>query len=208
MMSIDPLRVKSLIETRRTVRRFLQKEVEKEKIKELVEAAVWAPSAHNSQPWRFFVITNKKTKEAFSLAMARKWELDLRRDKVDEDTIKQIIEDSHERFISSPAIIVVFIDMSEMQKYPDETRNNYEKIMAIQSASASIQNLILLAHSFGLGTNWRCAPLFAQEEVKKVLKVDLNWEPIAAISVGYPKEKPPAPKRKGIDEVVVWDEGY
>lgn len=207
-MLIDPLQVKNLIKTRRTVRKFLQKEVEREKITELIEAATWAPSAHNSQPWRFFVITSKKTKEAFSLAMARKWEEDLRKDKVDENIIKYLVEDSHERFISSPVIIVVFIDMSEMQKYPDERRNNYEKVMAIQSASAAIQNLILLAHAFGLGSNWRCAPLFAQEEVKKVLKVNLSWEPVAAVSIGYPEEVPPAPKRKSVNEVVVWDEGY
>ncbi|MCI4439483.1 nitroreductase family protein, partial [archaeon] len=135
-MAIEPLEVKKLIKTRRTVRKFLRREVEREKIRELIEAATWAPSAHNSQPWRFFVITSEKTKEAFSLAMARKWEKDLRQDKVDETIIKQLIEDSHERFISSPVIIVVFIDMSEMQKYPDEKRNNYEKVMAIQSASA------------------------------------------------------------------------
>lgn len=207
-MAIEPLEVKKLIKTRRTVRKFLRREVEREKIRELIEAATWAPSAHNSQPWRFFVITSEKTKEAFSLAMARKWEKDLRQDKVDETIIKQLIEDSHERFISSPVIIVVFIDMSEMQKYPDEKRNNYEKVMAIQSASAAIQNLILLAHAFGLGSNWRCAPLFAQEEVKKVLKVKLSWEPIAAVSIGYPEEVPQAPKRKIVDEVVIWDEEH
>jgi len=207
-MAIEPLEVKKLIKTRRTVRKFLRKEVEREKIRELIEAATWAPSAHNSQPWRFFVITSEKTKEAFSLAMARKWEKDLRQDKVDETIIKQLIEDSHERFISSPVIIVVFIDMSEMQKYPDEKRNNYEKVMAIQSASAAIQNLILLAHAFGLGSNWRCAPLFAQEEVKEVLKVKLSWEPIAAVSIGYPKEVPQAPKRKSVDEVAIWDEEH
>ncbi|MBO3757689.1 MAG: nitroreductase family protein [Thermoproteota archaeon] len=205
-MKIDPLQVKELIKTRRTVRKFLQKEVEREKIKDLIKAAMWAPSAHNSQPWRFFVITSKKTKEAFSLSMARKWEKDLRQDKVDEKTIRELTEDSHERFIFSPVIIVVFVDMSEMQRYHDEKRNNYEKVMAIQSVSAAIQNLILMAHAFGLGSNWRCAPLFAQEEVKKVLKVNLNWEPIAAISIGYPEEVPQAPKRKNIDEVVIWDE--
>lgn len=207
-MMIRPLEVKNLIKTRRTVRKFLQREVEREKIRELIEAATWAPSAHNSQPWRFFIITSKETKEAFSLAMIRKWEKDLKQDKIDEDTIKQLVKDSHERFISSPVIIVVFIDMSEMQKYPDERRNSYEKVMAIQSASAAIQNLILLAHAFGLGSNWRCAPLFAQEEVKKVLRVNLSWEPIAAISIGYPEEVPPAPKRKSVDEVVVWDEEH
>lgn len=207
-MAMDPLQVKRLIKTRRTIRKFLQKEVEREKIEELIEAATWAPSAHNSQPWRFFVITSEKTKEAFSLAMARKWERDLRQDKVDESIIEQLIKDSHERFISSPIIIVVFIDMSEMQKYPDEIRNNYEKVMAIQSASAAVQNLILLAHAFGLGSNWRCAPLFAQEEVKKVLKVNSSWEPIAAVSIGYPEETPQAPKRKSVEEVVVWDEEH
>lgn len=196
--------LKEIIISRRTVRRFLKREVEIEKVKELIEAAIWAPSAHNSQPWRFCIITKDEVKEKFSLSMIKKWREDLERDGVEEETIKKLIEDSHERFINSPVIVVVFIDLKDLQRYPDEKRNSYEEIMAIQSASAAIENLLLMAHSLGLGANWRCAPLFAQEEVKEALGVNKSWKPIAAISLGYPDEIPVAPKRRSLEEVTVW----
>ena len=53
-----------LIKTRRSVRKYKDKHVERDKIKKIMEAARWAPSSHNSQPWKFFVIENKGKEEA------------------------------------------------------------------------------------------------------------------------------------------------
>ncbi len=49
--------------TRRSIRHFLDKPVEKEKIKKAIEAAHWAPSGKNNQPWRFVVVKNKDLRE-------------------------------------------------------------------------------------------------------------------------------------------------
>ncbi|MCD8036324.1 MAG: nitroreductase family protein [Clostridiales bacterium] len=56
------------IKTRRSVRKFEDKPVEKEKIDLLLRAAMQAPSAHNEQPWEFIVVENKETLEKLSEA--------------------------------------------------------------------------------------------------------------------------------------------
>lgn len=51
---------------RRSIRKFKEQPVEKEKITEILKAAMAAPSAHNQQPWRFYVVTNKDKIRALS----------------------------------------------------------------------------------------------------------------------------------------------
>ncbi|MGQ4834666.1 MAG: nitroreductase family protein [Candidatus Asgardarchaeia archaeon] len=195
-----------LIKTRRTIRTFKQQEVEREKIIKLLEAARWAPSAHNKQPWRFVIIKNKEIKRKLAIAMGEKLKRDLIRDGLPEDFIKAKVENSIKRFTSAPVLILACLTMEEMDKYPDEFRNNAEKIMAIQSVALALQNLLLAAHSLGLGVCWRCAPLFAPEIVKDVLKLPEDWEPQAILEIGYYDTVPPAPPRKEIKEIVRWYE--
>jgi len=53
-----------LVKKRQSVRKYLNKPVEREKIKRCLEAARLAPSASNSQPWSFIVVDDPKLKEA------------------------------------------------------------------------------------------------------------------------------------------------
>jgi nitroreductase len=55
-----------VVKKRRSIRRFLDKEIEKEKIEEVLRAAMTAPSAHNGRPWQFWVIRDKEIKEKLS----------------------------------------------------------------------------------------------------------------------------------------------
>jgi nitroreductase len=55
-----------VIKKRRSIRRFLDKEIEKEKIEEILRAAMTAPSAHNGRPWRFWLVKEKEIKEKLS----------------------------------------------------------------------------------------------------------------------------------------------
>jgi nitroreductase len=92
--------------------------------------------------------------------------------------------------------------MEDMDTYSGEKRRKAEYTMAIQSVSASVQNLLLASYAEELGTCWFCAPLFCKETVRKVLKVPKNVEPQALIAIGYPAEKPEAPPRKPLSTVV------
>jgi nitroreductase len=73
--------------------------------------------------------------------------------------------------------------------------------MGVQSVAAAVQNLLLAAYAEGLGTCWFCAPLFCQQSVKEILKLPKEFEPQALITVGYPAEKPKAPKRKPLKSI-------
>jgi len=133
--------------------------------------------------------------------MAEKWKKDLIKNGVSENERRLLLEASIERFTQAPAVIVACVSMEEMDKYPDGTRQRFEHLMATQSLAAAIQNMLLVAHSEGLGACWFCAPLFCQEVVKETLGIPKDIEPQALITLGYPDEKPMPPDRKGLEEI-------
>ena len=94
--------------------------------------------------------------------------------------------------------------MQDMLEYEDELRRKSERDLAVQSLGAAIQNMLLTAHSKGLGACWYCAPVFSKEMVRKVLRIPEEVEPQALIPLGYPAEKPLMPRRKSLGEIAFW----
>ncbi|MEM0049207.1 MAG: nitroreductase family protein [Candidatus Bathyarchaeia archaeon] len=197
--------VENVIKDRRSIRLFLPKNVPQDLVLRLIDAARWAPSAHNAQPWRFIVIFDPIVKKKLAEAMASDWLRDLERDGVPQEEAKRLAEESIKRFSEAPVLIIAAITMREMHKYPDRRRRRFEHLMATQSLAAAIQNLLLTAHAEGLGACWFCAPLFCQETVRRVLRIPRDVEPQALIALGYPAESPKPPPRKPIKEIAFKD---
>jgi F420 biosynthesis protein FbiB-like protein len=178
----------SVIRTRRSIRRYQPIPVPRAVIDAVLEAARWAPSAHNRQPWRFAVLEGAATKHALATAMGERLRADLTRDGVPREAIDADASRSYQRITRAPVVIVVGVTMRDMDQYPDVRRKQAEYLMATQSAAMAVQNLLLAAHVQGLGACWMCAPLFVPDTVREVLKLEADWEPQALITLGYPAE--------------------
>ena len=190
------------IKGRRSVRSFLEKEVSDSVLEKILDAARWAPSAHNSQPWRFIVVKDIKTKQVLAKAMAESWNNDLKKDEISTKERQNLIRGSIRRFTDPPIIIVVCLTMDGMNKYTDKKRNEAEFIMASQSVANSIQNILLAVYAERLGACWFCAPLFCQKTVRRILGIPKNVYPQTLITLGYPAEKPIVPPRKPLESIV------
>jgi coenzyme F420-0:L-glutamate ligase/coenzyme F420-1:gamma-L-glutamate ligase len=177
-----------LVRDRRSIRRYQPRPIEREVLVALIDAATWAPSAHNRQPWRFCVITSDSMKQHLSRSMADRWRHDLNADGSSPQVIERQIKTSHARITGAAALIVACMTMQEMDRYPDEKRAHAEWTMATQSVALSCQNLLLSAHAHGLGACWMCAPLFVPELVQSTLDLPAGWQPQALITLGYPAE--------------------
>lgn len=174
---------------RRSVRHYRPDPVPGELVERLLEAAIWAPSAHNRQPWRFAVITGRSLKERLALAMGKQLRADLSADGVPEAAIEKDVRRSYERITAAPALILVSLTMTDMHVYPDQRRQRNEYLMAAQSTAMAGQNLLLAAHALGLGACWMCAPLFCPEVVRETLVLPGDWQPQGLVTVGYPAEE-------------------
>jgi F420 biosynthesis protein FbiB-like protein len=177
-----------VIRSRRSIRRYQSRPVAPHLIEELLTAAMWAPSAHNRQPWRFCVITDEPVKQALARRMGEQWRHDLAGDGADPEAVERRVAISHARLTGAPALIVACLSMADMDVYADPRRAAAERTLAVQSVALACQNLLLAAQASGLGACWMCAPLFVPELVRTVLDMPADWEPQALLTVGYPAE--------------------
>jgi len=163
------------IKGRRSIRDFdPDGEVSPEIVDRLLEAAVWAPSAGNVEPWRFIVVRDPSVRRALAaVAYGQSFVAD------------------------APVVIAVAIHTREAaDSYRDRGRDLY----AIQDTAAAIQNILLVAHALGFGTCWVGA--FDERGAAEVLGLEKDLRPVALIPVGVPRERPPAPERRPLREVV------
>ena len=194
------------IKERRSIRKYIQRPVPEEVLREILEAAKYAPSAHNAQPWRFIVLTAEFAKRGLAEAMAEAWLQVLKRDGESQQNRTALTTASIERFTNAPVLVVACLTMKDMTQYPDEERQLREHDLAVQSLSAAIQNMLLTAHAKQLGACWYCAPIFCQTAVRQALKIPDEVEPQALITIGYPAEKPSSPLRKPLQSIAYLDD--
>ena len=145
--------------------------------------------------------TDPAVKQHLADAMAADFEHDLLRDGVPPERIQAQIKRSKERLVTAPVVILLCLDMSEMDTYPDEKRQQAERTMAIQSVAAAGLQLLLAAHAEGLGGVWVCSPLFAKETIRSTLNLPEGWEPQGMFYVGYPDGTSAARQRKDIASI-------
>ncbi|WP_250673277.1 nitroreductase family protein (plasmid) [Paraclostridium ghonii] len=194
----------SAIENRRSIRKFSNKDVPSNIIKDIIESGTKAPSAKNRQPWKFIVVQGDSKQEMIS-AFEKGFEREITSDdpllpnsKIHINGTKYSLE------IMKNAPVTIFI-INTASKGLFANLSNEEKIYEFantQSISASIENMLIEATHRGLGTLWICDIFFAYKELHNWLNVE--GEMVAAISLGYPLETPKQRPRKKIDDVIEW----
>ncbi len=187
--TMSQLELSKIIRTRRAIRRYQDRPVPRELLERLFESAMWAPSAHNRQPWRFVVLTTPYDKTRLAKAMGER----LRRDRMADGDPPEVIEKdvarSYARITGAPVVVCVFLSMDDMDRYPDQRRSRAEETMAVQSVAMAAQNLWLLAHAEGLGACWLCAPLFVADMVREILDLPADWQAQGLLTLGWPAEE-------------------
>lgn len=169
-----------LVKTRQSVRKYLDKPVEREKIEHCLEAARLAPSASNSQPWSFIVVDEPKLKEAVS-----------------KETFSQLI--SFNRFsLQAPVLIVLISEKSGfLNKVAEAIKDKQFSLIDIGIAA---EHFCLQATEEGLGTcilGW-----FNEKGVKKLLNISPSKRVELIITVGYSESTEIRPKkRKEMDQI-------
>lgn len=161
------------VKERRSIRKFLKKDIPEEIINKLIDALIWAPSAGNLQSRKFFFISDEKTKSRLASAAL------------------------NQGFISdAPVVVVCCADAGKISSYGQRGSELY----VLQDVAASIMSMMLVAYEEGLGTCWVGA--FKDEEVSRVLGLsDMLW-PVAIVPVGYPAKIPKPTSRVSRKEAV------
>lgn len=201
-MSTTTSDLHNFLRTRRSIRRFKPDPVPDSVIETILTTAAFAPSAHHRQPWRFVVVADSSARIKLADAMAVDFERDLKSDGVPFEKIQTQVRRSKDRITAAPVAILLCLDASEMDSYPDKRRTKAEFRMTVQSVAAAGLQLLLAAHAEGLGGVWACWVLFAQETIQRVLELPKTWEPQGMFFLGYPDGNPKEKILKDLDSLV------
>ena len=191
----------AFLRSRRSVRRFLPSPVPGKILEHVLETATWAPSAHNRQPWRFAVVASRESRNYLADRMGADFLRDLLADGLEEVKAREMVERSRARIREAPVCIILCLDPTLGDSYPDAFRQQAELTMGVQSVALAGGTLLLAAHAEGLGGVWVCAPLFAPQTVRSALDLPPNWEPQGMILLGFPDKIPDPRPRRPVAEV-------
>lgn len=192
-----------VINNRASVRWFTDEPVKEEDLKNILEAAIRAPTAFGAEQWLFIVVKNNEIRRKIhelTLKIHQEYYEKARIKKVEKERLKTLILRFKEGLHLAPIYILVYIDLRERKL--EEQYSWLEEELAKQSACAAIENLILTAHNLGYGTCWIGLALLAEKELNKLVNPPENTKLITMISLGKPKSKPQPRTRKPLKEVV------
>lgn len=163
------------IKSRRSVRIFREDQIPDDILGKILEAATWAPSSGNLQNWEFVVVKDIGIRESIARNCRQ-------------DFIKK-----------APVLIVVCSNKKKVLNYGKRG----EEFFGIQNTSAAVQNLLLAAHSLGLGTCW--VGSFDEAGLSEILSLPDYVQPVAVIPMGYPEGNPRQTDRIPAEDVTFID---
>ncbi len=190
----------AFLRSRRSVRRFLPEPVPDGVVQRILETAIYAPSAHNLQPWRFAVVRTDEAKGRLAAALTAQMRRDMTARGEPEKAIAAREARSRRRIAEAPVIVVLSLD-SETHRDPEDP---LEPHMLVQSIGIVGLQILLAAHAEGLGGVWVCWPLYAPEATRTALDLPPTWEPQGMLFLGYPAEAPAPPPRRPWRELTLW----
>lgn len=172
--------VLSAILGRRSIRAYQSRQIDDASLEAILEAGRYAPSAHNEQPWHFTVVQNRELLDRIN----RETKAEMA--KSDNDWVRRMGNDPSFRVTYDAPTLIVVSGRRGAIAYPVD-------------CAAAIQNMLLAAHSLGIGSVWLGLLRFwlDKPEAARLLQIPEGYEPYHAAAFGYPAgEIPPAPERR------------
>ena len=174
------------IKERRSCRSFSDEPVANDVIEIILDAATWAPSPLNAQPWSFVVITSNDKKNEIFVEAERSSE-----DAIQKSNWGWLGKYNVDFLMSAPAIIAVAGDpkKSGVDQFMEGGARAYE-----HACAAAVQNMMLTAHTLGLGSVW--FTLFDRNKLQGILDLGPDEVPLALVCLGKAAADPAIIPRK------------
>jgi len=193
-----------LIRQRRTTRGFVPSELTDEQARTLVEAARFAPTGGNSQPWEFVFVCGKANREAVIETLERAREGFQAAHPNHHVTAKAYLQ-------NASALVAVLGDprcdprlgLSDVLKYPDPRDYRWPEYMFFLGIGAAVENLLLAATAMGLGGVWLTTDVLdLEDQLRRLLGVPEPLRVVSLIAVGRPSKDFPIPFKRETDRLL------
>jgi nitroreductase len=156
----------------------------------VLDAARFAPSAENSQPWVFVVVRDEDARAELASLMERLWSMTPDRG-LDEDLQQDTNEGFRGGFATAPVWVVV----------GGEVTRTADRTSLAASVYPAVQNLLLAATALGLGSAMTTIATYAPDDVRAMVDLPEDVKPMALIPLGWPEKPLGPPRRKPVNEI-------
>jgi nitroreductase len=170
----------------------LSEPIDESTIEQILQAATSAPSPANNQPWEFVVITNQEVKARIYA------EAEERRKGLFQKSGWKWVDRYNVEFLKQVPVIVCVT--GDPQKTGADMFLEGGGVAYQHACAAAIQNMLVTAHSLGLGSLW--FTLFEKDAIRKILDIAPEKDPLALICIGKPRGEPFVTSRKALAEKV------
>jgi len=173
---------RELVRSRRSIRRYLDKPVEREKILTCIEAARLAPSADNVQPWRFLIIDDPELKAQYA---------------------KKVFSGiySISNFAKKAPVLILILARLDIiaNRIGKQIQNIQFYLLDIGIAG---EHVVLQAQELGLRTCW--IGWFNIRRARKLLKIPRKYKIVSMLAMGYSEKRPSKEKKRKKLEEIAW----
>ena len=181
-----------VVRKRRSIHHFTREEVSEEDLRYILEAARWAPSAGNCQPWRFIIVREPEN-------IHKIWEsttgIELK------ISPKRSFRVTPQNCIKkAPVIIVVCTDPTA---YEGRQASINSDLFCIQDSANAAMHLLLAVCDRGLGACW--VGMFKEEKLREALNIPQPIKPVAIIPIGHTRSKEKPRPRKPMEKLVLFE---
>lgn len=184
------------IKNRRSIRKFTDEPVPREKIEKLMEAAMWAPSGQNLQPWYFVALTKKEDLSYLFAEMGTTAFTERKKLEARFKNHPEIIEETMEFLSAMGGASTIVLAFLYKPDYSDDMVPS-----CVESVSAAMQNMVLAAYAEGLGSCWVEAVSQASDALRDRFAPG-HGKLIGGIILGYPAmEARPIKRKEGRYEI-------
>ncbi|MCH6545535.1 MAG: nitroreductase family protein [Deltaproteobacteria bacterium] len=186
----------AIIHKRRSVRVYKSGKVTDQQLETILEAARWAPSGANTQPWEFVVTRDREKMKKVRQIYSEEWK---RRKLEDPIHYKGLKKD----YVGDVSVLVLVCgDPRTMGVYLTTRQPGDREKLFQASVANAVEHLMLMAASMGLGTVW----VSVREEVEADLRTLFNVpEPLRllwVVPIGHPRVFPRARTRRELSAFV------
>lgn len=192
-----------VMSTARATRSFLDRPVDRTLLTEIVEAATWAPSPRNTQPWEFVVVDDPEPRARIGAFLEpRAAEVDAAAERLDDEAKRKMYRGAATLIRSiSTAPAVVFV-CGRATHYGREFSSEDMVLSAVYTAA---QNLLLAARARGLGAAFTTLHIHAEQEIREVLALPDGVSVAVTIPVGWPTTPFKPLRRRPVGDVLHWN---
>ena len=184
-----------MMSTLRAVRRLRTDPIPDDVMDRVLQAAAWAPTGGNMQPWRVIVVTSSERKQALADIYKPAWYRyakgydkrieQLQADEAEKARRNRIAGDYLADHLHEAPTILMFVADPQMMAITDAKLDRVSMVGG-GSVYTAVQNAMLAARTEGLGCVLTTLHCLAEEEVKEALRIPEGWATLAMVPLGYP----------------------